>query len=112
MTNQNPMPADVLASSVVRDPSEHVEGYDGRAGGTFDADSGVLELVYAPYSDAEMGDPGPLLDDRFDPTTVRFVEVETLLNVLAALDAFSTDDRPSPEWWRTILAEKLDARQL
>jgi len=120
-----PMPAATLVGATVRDPSTHVEGFYGRAGGTFDPEFGVLELVFEPCSEEELaGDDGLLpawVEDQHAETTVRFVEVERLLEVLAGLEFSGAAGqipnrewvrRADTEWWRTVLAEKLDAHKL
>jgi hypothetical protein len=107
-----------MSMFLVQDPSEHIFGPDvdgtelhefsGTGGGDLDSDSGVLTLTFTPFAGQETGDD----PQDYAPTTTRFVEVEKLLEVLSRLDRFSTDDPCSGEWWRAVLAEKLDAHQL
>ena len=105
------MPLDSMAALLVQDPSESIYGPDyhgrefsGTGGGTLDADSGVLELEFTPYAGKQNGD----FPQEYAPTTVRFVEVEKMLDALATLIDGMTDR----ESWRAVLAEKLDASDL
>lgn len=92
--------------------SELVTGYVLRKGtenthisADLDADSGVLTF---------QSEGSPITHG--EPKTVRFVEVETLLSALSHLEfnpgvnRFGTDS--FREYWRTVLTEKLDAREL
>jgi hypothetical protein len=104
-----------MAAYLVQDPSESLYGPDldgaefsGYGGGEMDADSGVLTLTFTPHTVEEIGD---YLQD-YAQTTVRFVEVEKLLTALSRLERFSTDQPTDPEFWRTVLAELLDAHEL
>lgn len=92
--------------------SESVTGYVIRYGADntrysadVDADSGVLTFSTT----------GSTLTDH-GPVTVRFIEVETLLYLLAHLDvdpgASRFDTEALREYWRTVLTEKLDAHEL
>jgi hypothetical protein len=102
----NKMPPAVMVAAVVQDPSEDVEMHVGRGGGTYDQSSGVLELQYTRNDDWKDVDPN-YYDEVFDDTTMRFVEIEHLLMALSR-----SRIGYSPDHWRLVLAEALDAHEL
>lgn len=97
------MPLEELAGWVLQDPSETIEDgetYCGRGGGSLDTTSGILTLTYIPEEDVDH-------EQRYGTTTVRFVEIEKLLDALGR--RYPGHDR---EDWRLILTEVLDAHEL
>jgi hypothetical protein len=109
-----PMPLDTLVAHTVQDSAERMDGPDefsGTGGGDLDVDSGVLTLSFTPFTGQETeGDP-----QEYAETTVRFIEVEKLLDALCKGIVLGSDLAPSSEardYWRLVLAEKLDALKL
>lgn len=109
------MPMDELVTNTVKDSAAKVydEGFSGVAGGELDFDSGVLTLTFTPFTAEEMGDdPDP---QCYTETTARFVEIEHLLDALCKGIVLGSDLAPSSQardYWRLVLAEKLDAVRL
>lgn len=110
------MPIDILATFVVQDVSDTVYDqyneicqFSGRAGGELDVESGVLEMTFTPFT-VDLGDP-----QIYEKTTVRFIEVEKLVEVLIRRNLLKNldPDHPAPEEYvKDLLAEVLDAKGL
>lgn len=99
------MPLEELASWTLQDPSETIEDgetFCGFGGGSLDTTSGVLTLTYEPAADVDYD------EQKYGKTTVRFVEVEKLLDALENI----SEPTAGREAIRDLLTEVLDAHEL